>query len=261
MLGGSFQGVGLAGGVEAALEPLANLEGLRKLDLSANRLTGALPTSNSILNTDISYLSLGGNPLSGGVPPALGHLTDLTFLNLSRCGLSGALPDSLYDLTDVVTLDLSRNDLSGPICSNVSRHCWASACTNMEHVDLSLNDFSGPIPLFTHGGCPRYSMKTMNFGHNAFNGGIPDQLAMLGAPISELNLQSNQLSGAVPASLKRIPLTALRLDGNRLSGVVPPLPFGDYRYCDMKDNAFDCPLPPGADECRDGAPTCTGANA
>ena len=54
---------------------------------------------------------------------------------------------------------------------------------------------------------------------------------------------------------------ALRLDGNRLSGVVPPLPFAEYRTCDMSGNAFDCPLPGGADMCKDGAPTCGNNNA
>lgn len=132
----------------------------------------------------------------------------------------------------------------------------------MEHVDLSYNAFSGPVPLFTNDRCLRHGMQTMDYSHNAFSGGIPDQLALLGAPISELYLQSNRLAGAVPASLKGIPLVALRLDGNQLSGVVPPLPFAEYRaYCDMRDNAFDCPLPAGAADCKDGAPTCANAAA
>ena len=174
-------------------------------------------------------------------------------------------PDSLYDLTDVVTLDLSRNNLSGPICSNdssnTSHNCWATVCTNMEHADLSQNAFSGPVPLFNNPECVRYSMLTMNYSHNGFSGSIPDRLGLLGAPISELYLQRNMLTGPVPASLKHLPLTALRLDGNRLSGVVPPLPFAEYRsYCDMSGNAFDCPLPSGADMCKDGAPTCGNDN-
>ena len=298
-----LRGTGLTGLLAAALEALGAmaLEGLRTLDLGDNALSGPLP-AGPILNTDVSYLSLGGNPLGGGVPAAcLSGLTDLRFLNLSHCGLRGAtLPDALYSLTDIVTLDLSHNGFEGPVCSSSAtpETCWATACTTMTHADLSHNSFSGPLPLFTKSGtitpwvpatdcgapcgdgalccrdpaqggggcykvgdcsavhdssggrCLRWNMETMNYAHNDFSGSIPDALALLGAPVSSLNLEGNQLSGTVPASLKLLPLTALRLDGNQLTGTVPPLPFANYTgACDLKGNAFTCPLPPGAAKC------------
>jgi hypothetical protein len=252
-----LRGLNLRGSAEASMGALAALEELRVLDLGLNKLSGPLP-SGALLNTDVDYLDLGSNLFSGSVPASLGHLTDLQYLNLSRCGLGGALPPSLYDLNDMVTLDLSRNGFDGPVCLSSGHDCWASACTNMVHADLSYNNFSGPLPLFSKLTCLRHEMRTMNYAHNAFNGTIPAELALLGAPISSLYLQSNQLTGTVPASLKDIPLTALRLDENRLKGSVPALPFEKYwDFCDLKGNLFDCPLPAGADKCKQGPPTCT----
>jgi hypothetical protein len=112
----SLHGLGLNGDIGAAIAALSKLDGLRKLDLGDNQLTGVLPAR--ILNTDVNYLDLGANPgLLGSIPDRLGSLTDLKYLNLSRCGLSGEIPEQMYDVSDIVTLDLSRNSLTGPIPS------------------------------------------------------------------------------------------------------------------------------------------------
>ena len=76
---------------------LTQLAGLQKVDLGANQIRGPLGAApgEGLLNTDINYLDLGGNPLTGTVPVLLGKMTDLLYLNLSYCGLSGSLPDSL----------------------------------------------------------------------------------------------------------------------------------------------------------------------
>lgn len=57
---------------------------------------------------------LGGNNLTGSIPPELGNLTNLRTLFLHRNMLSGAIPLELAKLTLLETLALSGNRLCAP---------------------------------------------------------------------------------------------------------------------------------------------------
>ena len=49
----------------------------------------------------VTWLALGGNQLSGSIPPELGNLANLTWLNLPRNQLSGSIPPELGNLTNL----------------------------------------------------------------------------------------------------------------------------------------------------------------
>ena len=52
-------------------------------------------------------------------------------------------------------------------------------------------------------------------------------------------------------------LNELELNDNQLTGLVPKFDFSQLaanEECDLSDNKFTCPLPPGSSECR---ATCT----
>ena len=56
-------------------------------------------------------LSLGGNELTGSIPPELGNLTNLIELILRENQLSGNIPSEIGSLTNLIFLDLySKND-------------------------------------------------------------------------------------------------------------------------------------------------------
>jgi hypothetical protein len=243
-----LSGIGLSGDVAAAWAPLSKMYGLRELDVSGNQLTGSLP-EDPMLNTDVGFLDVSANALTGSIPVKLGDLTDVSYLNMSHNALSGALPAKVGDMTNMLHLDLSSNRLTGPIPQKVQ-----CGMTDIQSIDLSSNAFTGPIPVFVCG--VRHDMETMHLEHNRFNGSVPSQLAEMNA-LAAVYAQGNLLSGAVPASLGSLGLSALRLDGNALSGSLPPLPFSKYTgYCALNANQFECPLPGGARECKQGPPTC-----
>ena len=60
-------------------------------------------------NGRVTELELGGNLLSGGIPPELGNLENLTVLALLGNHLTGEIPPELGNLTNLTELWLSFN--------------------------------------------------------------------------------------------------------------------------------------------------------
>ena len=85
---------------------MGDLTNLQWLSLSGNRLSGSIPSSLGDL-TNLQRLSLRGNELSGSIPSSLGNLTNLRSLYLRDNQLSGCIPAGLRDL-DVAENDLDR---------------------------------------------------------------------------------------------------------------------------------------------------------
>lgn len=82
---------------------------LEELDISGNRIGGALPSEIGALKS-LRVLDASGN-LMTGVPAEIGHLPELRSLDLSDNRLTG-LPHELAELKKLETLDLRGNDVS-----------------------------------------------------------------------------------------------------------------------------------------------------
>lgn len=110
---------------------------MRNFFLSANLLTGSIPTSLSTL-TGLSDMSLNNNHLTGEIPDAFQSLTQLINLDLSSNNLSGELPLSVENLSSLTTLRLQDNQLSGTL----------DVLQDLPLKDLNVenNQFAGPIP-------------------------------------------------------------------------------------------------------------------
>ncbi|KAL1556294.1 receptor-like protein EIX2 isoform X2 [Salvia divinorum] len=91
-----------------------NLEFLKLIDFSSNRLTGNIPKSFSNMR-DLNSLNLSRNSLSGCIIPDIGKLEMLDSLDLSLNQLSGKIPTSLAEIYTLGFLDLSNNSLLGEI--------------------------------------------------------------------------------------------------------------------------------------------------
>ena len=87
---------------------------LKIIDLSSNKLTGAIPEEITEL-TGLISLNLSRNLLSGQIISNIGELQSLDFLDLSKNQLSGRIPSSLSHIDRLSVLDLSNNNLSGKI--------------------------------------------------------------------------------------------------------------------------------------------------
>ncbi len=88
-LSGSRAEPGALGGTVP--DALAQLSGLKRLDLSYNAFSGAIPASLRQL-TRLEILDMSNNRLSGTIPEALARLPRLRALNVENNGLTGTVP-------------------------------------------------------------------------------------------------------------------------------------------------------------------------
>jgi len=87
-----------------------NIENTTDLSLANNQLT-VIPSEIGQL-TNLFWLKLQENQLSGEIPVEIGDMTRLTHLYLSSNQLTGSIPSEIENLTDLTLLWLSYNQLT-----------------------------------------------------------------------------------------------------------------------------------------------------
>uniref|UniRef100_A0A0D9YMJ0 Leucine-rich repeat-containing N-terminal plant-type domain-containing protein n=1 Tax=Oryza glumipatula TaxID=40148 RepID=A0A0D9YMJ0_9ORYZ len=219
---------------------IANLTGLRRLDLSYNSLSGELPPE-LISSASVAFLDVSFNRLNGELQessPSLPH-HPLQVLNISHNFFAGEFPSTIWEKkSDLVAINASHNTFSGALPSSF---CISSP--SFAVLDLSYNLFSGSIPAEI-GKCS--SLRVLKASNNEINGSLPDELfdaSMLehlsflknglegeldGKQIIKLknivvlDLGSNNFIGDIPGSIGQLKrLEELHLDYNRMSGELP----------------------------------------
>ena len=144
--------------------------------------------------TNLTYLWLQGNDLTGSIPPDLGSLTKLTELSLSGNYLTGPIPPELGNLTLLTSLSLSYNDLTGSIPPELGN------LTNLTRLYLHANDLTGSIPLEL-GNLTK--LTHLGLHDNALTGSIPPELGKL-MELQYLGLGGTQVRGCLPAGLSGV---------------------------------------------------------
>ncbi|KAL3753096.1 hypothetical protein ACJRO7_000488 [Eucalyptus globulus] len=203
---------------------LSNLVRLSEFGAWDNRLSGMLLPDFFTNWTELVYLRLWNNFISGQIPPEIGSLTKLKYFYLGDNSLSGTIPPEVGNLTLLTNLDLSRNQLYGEVPETISR------LANLQTIGLLRNNFSGGIPR----DFGKYSPSLLNVGFsgNSFTGELPPELCS-GFALQSLVINENNFTGPLPDCLKNCSqLTRVRLDDNKLTaditsafGVYPNLVF------------------------------------
>ncbi|CAA7397244.1 unnamed protein product [Spirodela intermedia] len=228
----ALNGTRLTGHISPRLSGLAFLT---KLDLSYNRLDGAIPgelgrlaalqlvilRDNSLSGEIPSALSncsellrmdLRNNNLRGKIPPELGSFPKLQFLSLSSNNLTGPIPSSLANISTLGILHLSNNSLRGSIPPELGD------LSNLTMLYLFTNDFTGAIP-------PRLgnlsTLTHLYLYENLLEGEIPAELGGM-KNLKVLDVYVNRLSGRIPSSVWNLSsLIVLHVGYNQLSGLLP----------------------------------------
>ncbi|PON69034.1 Serine/threonine protein kinase [Parasponia andersonii] len=190
----------------------------------------------------VTILKLGGQGLSGTIPPSIGNLTFLRRMNMSSNDLHGTIPREIGQLSRLEHLDLSRNFLEGPIPVELTN------CTSLKNITLHHNNLTGKIP-FELGSL--LGVSELWLGYNGFTGNIPSSIGNL-TFLRLLSVRRNILRGIVPHELGRLKaLEYIELSENKLSGMIP------YSFCNLSsllqirlvDNRFSGNLMPDMGLC------------
>ncbi|CAL4982533.1 unnamed protein product [Urochloa decumbens] len=190
---------------------LTAMQNLGRLDVSANYMSGPIPTQIGMLKS-LDRLYLDRNKFSGPIPDSIQNLSRLEYIWLSYNDFNSTIPASLFQLGKLVELNLSCNSLTGALPSDVSGLKQAS------YIDFSSNLLLGSIPE----SFGQIIMLTfLNLSRNSFNDSIPDSFQAL-ANLDYLDLSYNNLSGTIPKFLANLTyLTTLNISFNVLEGKIP----------------------------------------
>ncbi|XP_068336352.1 receptor-like protein 7 [Pyrus communis] len=216
---------------------LANLTQLSYLSMGSNEMTGPIPSWLMNLS-QLSYLDLSQNKLQGEIPQSFFRLRDLQFLDLSDNNLSGLVEvDQLSKLKSLKKLFLSYNKLSLNFKTNMS-----AAFPKLQSLRLdscNLTEFPG----FLH---DQYELTTLYLSNNNIRGQIPKWLwNATRETMLNLNLENNFLTGFEqdPGTFPWQNLRYLFLDFNKLQGSLP-IPPQSIRIYYVANNCYSGEVSP-----------------
>lgn len=182
-----------------------------QISLSGNDLDGVLPAQLNQL-TNLIGLYLSRNHITGDIPLGLSQLNNLQHLSFFDNDISGSIPSDFGQLVSLRTLNLEQNQLTGNIPDELGQ------ISNLTQLQLRSNLLSGEIPSSLG---QLSNLRLLYLSNNQLTGDIPIEIGQLDN-LGNLWLSSNQLSGTIPAELSQLTnLQRLTLDNNLLTGSIP----------------------------------------
>ena len=200
--------------------------GVTWINLSSNRLTGAIPDFSALPN--LRWLELSSNQLTGTIPDfnALPNLESFAFsgnqLTLKETNCNAVTQTSKIECESLLELYHSTNGADwrnneGWNVTNTPCSWYSITCENggITGIHLSNNQLTGTIPNFS--ALP--NLQKLVLSRNQLTGAIPDFSAL--PNLQKLQLDKNQLTSAIPDFSTLPNLQKLALFTNRLTGAVP----------------------------------------
>ncbi|XP_048133814.1 receptor like protein 21-like [Rhodamnia argentea] len=204
------------------LEGLCGLRTLEELDIGKNGFWGPLPSCFCNL-TSLRTLNVKGNNFSGAIPSCLLHnLKSLEYIGFSGNAFEGSLSlASLANTSNLEVFDLmdNRNHLE----INTEGPTWF-ASSQLKVFVLSncvLNkDANGVIPSFFK---QRRDLRRVRLSHSGMRGNFPNWLLDNNVNLEHLQLQGNNLSGALnlPSNLNLDSMRWFDVSANIIEGELP----------------------------------------
>eukprot|EP00977_Amphora_coffeiformis_P009602 scaffold2209_cov168-Amphora_coffeaeformis.AAC.16 len=183
---------------------------LRKLYVNYNPMRGVIGSQIGQLR-ELQEFYAYSNHLTGQLPTEIGLLDKVTVFTLANNQLSGTIPTEVNNM-----LNLEVFSLHGGTADDVGE----SAMGSMEGPTVDRTGLTGPIPSFSD--APRLSKLFL--ADNAFTGALPEDFLAHNQLTEEyilINLRNNQLTGGIPAVLRRFSTLNLDLVGNQLTNEIP----------------------------------------
>lgn len=195
-----------------------NFPKIEVLDLSRNMLGGDLPIlSNTSFETtsNLTYLSLFSNNISGPIPDGISLLTSLKHLDLSDNQLFGYIIEELGSLNALEYLFLAKNDFKPAPFPE-----WLRNLTNLKELSLKSNNLIEEIPEWIG---ELNQLELLDLGVNELAGTLPDSMGNL-TNLWILILNSNDLRGTIPSTFRQMKdLEIFIIDDNNLKGNADPI--------------------------------------
>ncbi|KAF2295884.1 hypothetical protein GH714_034847 [Hevea brasiliensis] len=164
------------------------------------------------------------------LPTEIGNLSNIRWLQLCNNNLSGEIPPSIQKMEQLEVLDLENNLFAGEIPTG-QIPIWISNQTDLAFLDLSNNNLEGTLPQW--------------LAQRDLSGLLPDTIGQATEMII-LRLSGNNFFGPIPTSISNmLELVLLDLSSNRFSGNKFPVfnPNSSLLYIDLSSNKLSGKVP------------------
>ncbi|CDP06348.1 unnamed protein product [Coffea canephora] len=190
-----------------------NISSLQYIALDQNKFSGTIPLTTGNKLSNLKFLSLEQNHLTGIIPTSISNASKLVALSLHDNELTGSIPNSLgRNMSNLTQIFLDSNNLTSMIPANLL------SMKNLQVLNLSSNFLSGSLPLEIGNLKAAYNL---DLSINQLSNIIPTTIGELQA-LQNLSLAKNNLQGSIPESVSNmVSLEFLDLSHNNLSGVIP----------------------------------------
>ncbi|CAI9782359.1 unnamed protein product [Fraxinus pennsylvanica] len=217
---------------------ITNLTEVVYLDFSNNNFSGLIPPFHK--SKKLTHINLSHNRLAG--PLSYAHfqgMSNLYYINLGNNLLTGNLPSALFVLPSLRSLLLLNNQLDGQI-----EELPNPAASQLCNLDLSSNKLEGPIPKFFF---KFEHLTSLSLSFNFFSGTFELEMIKESRHLRSLEVSSNNLSidlsnsnstlslfpnietlklascklQEFPNRLRQLNLSILDLSANQLKGEIP----------------------------------------
>ncbi|PHT54299.1 hypothetical protein CQW23_08761 [Capsicum baccatum] len=192
---------------------IGNLSQLAFLDLHDNQLTGSIPVTLFNISS-LLVVSLRINSLSGPLLLGEGNIvSNMMFLSISHNQISGPIPKNICQLTKLKVLSISFNKITGDIPRNIG------CLSKLEELYIGDNPIKGTIPT-SIGNIS--TLRKLYCGNNRIVGQIPLELGKL-SNLRQLSFEQNyNLTGQIPEAIFNISsLEIIDFSSNNVSGRIP----------------------------------------
>ncbi|XP_058088670.1 probable LRR receptor-like serine/threonine-protein kinase At3g47570 isoform X2 [Magnolia sinica] len=174
--------------------------GAVKINMSRNSFTGSLLLEVHNLE-NIREMDVSENKLSGEIPDTLGMCQSMELLYMHGNLFQGTIPESLKNLKGIKELDLSRNNLSGQIPKYFEEFHF------LQYLNLSFNNFEGEVP---KGRIFKNASAISVVGNSKLCGGIPE-LQLPGCPKQASKKQGKPLAPRLKVTVITVVLSLFLL--------------------------------------------------
>uniref|UniRef100_A0ACD5Z777 Uncharacterized protein n=1 Tax=Avena sativa TaxID=4498 RepID=A0ACD5Z777_AVESA len=207
---------------------------LQYLMLWGSNLTGSLPATLAEPLSNVNFLDLGDNKLTGHVPVWLGELTELTVLDVSYNNLDGVINEKHLSRLDKL-LALTLSDTSIAIIVSPT---WVPPFS-LGIIHLQSCQLGPEFPTWLRWQTQAWSLDISN---TSINDMIPDWFWITASSVDYLNIQNNQITGVLPSTIEFMRAKEMDFSSNQLGGPIPKLPINLTRI-DLSHNNLVGPLP------------------
>ncbi|CAK9149417.1 unnamed protein product [Ilex paraguariensis] len=171
---------------------IGNLSFLRELEFQNNSLVHEIPSELGRATE---------NGFSGSIPDSLGHLGNLTVIALGGNRLSGVIPPSIFNLSSLTGFDVIHNEhLHGSFPFDIG-----ITLPNLRFLGLGSNQFTGSIP---NSIANASNLEVFTVSFNNFNGKVPTMEKLhklqhlsifnLSTMLEAFVLKGNYIVGSIP---------------------------------------------------------------